>query len=225
MLLEDPNHPNEPKPFRMARDVYKSCMDKERIESLGTEPLKGILTALGGWPVLEGESWDGANYIWYEQVYKFRAMGYSVDYFVDFSVTTDLKNSSWRVLDLDQPGLGLSREYLVKGLEDEDVQVCNIVEVVVSRLTSFPPSPLSTYSHVHIHQSGGEASPIRHLQLEIANVHPHLLCAPYSILSLSLSLSLSLLSLSLSLPLRPLHTQMRQRRDKKLLADSAVSGT
>ena len=50
-------------------------------------------------------------------------MGYSVDYFVDFSVTTDLKNSSWRILDLDQPGLGMSREYLIKGLEDEDVQV------------------------------------------------------------------------------------------------------
>ena len=50
-------------------------------------------------------------------------MGYSVDYFVDFSVTTDLKNSSWRILDLDQPGLGMSREYLIKGLQDEDVQV------------------------------------------------------------------------------------------------------
>ena len=59
----------------------------------------------------------------YEQVYKFREYGYSVDYFVDFSVTTDLKNSSWRILDLDQPGLGMSREYLIKGLEDEDVQV------------------------------------------------------------------------------------------------------
>ena len=56
-------------------------------------------------------------------MYKFRRMGYSVDYFVDFSVTTDLKNSSWRILDLDQPGLGMSREYLIKGLEDEDVQV------------------------------------------------------------------------------------------------------
>ena len=42
---------------------------------------------------------------------------------MDFSVTTDLKNSSRRILDLDQPGLGMSREYLTKGLEDEDVQV------------------------------------------------------------------------------------------------------
>ena len=46
-----------------------------------------------------------------------------MDYFFDFSVTTDLKNSSWRILDIDQPSLGMSREYLVKGLEDEDVKV------------------------------------------------------------------------------------------------------
>ena len=57
------------------------------------------------------------------KVYRFRAAGYSVDYLVDFSVTTDLKNSSRRILDLDQPGLGMSREYLIKGLQDEDVQV------------------------------------------------------------------------------------------------------
>ena len=42
---------------------------------------------------------------------------------VDFSVTTDLKNSSFRVLDLDQPGLGMAREYLMKGLGEPDVQV------------------------------------------------------------------------------------------------------
>ena len=56
------------------------------------------------------------------KVYRFRSAGYSVDYLVDFSVTTDLKNSSRRILDLDQPGLGMSREYLIKGFEDKDVQ-------------------------------------------------------------------------------------------------------
>ena len=29
---------------------------------------------------------------------------------------------SWRILDLDQPGLGMAREYLMKGLDDPDVQ-------------------------------------------------------------------------------------------------------
>ena len=73
-------------------------------------------------------SGDNGNYIWYKQVYKFREVGYSVDYLIDFSVTTDLKNSSWRILDLDQPGLGMSREYLSKGIQDEDVQVSDTRE-------------------------------------------------------------------------------------------------
>ena len=66
---------------------------------------------------------SGSPYTWYEQIYRFREVGYSVDYFLDFSVTTDMKNSSWRVLDLDQPFFGMSREYLVRGLQDPDVQV------------------------------------------------------------------------------------------------------
>ncbi len=53
MLLEEPNAEGEPKPFRMARDVYRSCMDKERIEQLGVTPLKEILRELGGWPGME----------------------------------------------------------------------------------------------------------------------------------------------------------------------------
>ena len=125
LLLEEPNSPSEAKPFHMARDVYKACMDLGRIEDTGTDGLKRILDRLGGWPVLEGDAWSEANpnYLWYEQIFRFREMGYSVDYFVDFSVTTDLKNSSRRILDLDQPGLGMSREYLIKGAGDEDVNV------------------------------------------------------------------------------------------------------
>merc|ERR1719192_820899 len=125
MILEEESEPNEAKPFRMARDVYKSCMDVGKIQDLGLEPIKQILEELGGWPVLLGPNgtWTSENnYIWYEQVYKFREIGYSVDYLIDFSVTTDLKNSSWRILDLDQPGLGMAREYLMKGLDDPDVQ-------------------------------------------------------------------------------------------------------
>ena len=34
---------------------------------------------------------------------------------------TDSKNSSWRVIDIDQASLGMSREYLINGFEDDDV--------------------------------------------------------------------------------------------------------
>jgi len=121
-LLEGEIKPNDPKPFQMAKSVFQSCMDKETIEAAGLEPLKLILKKMGGWPLLEGPAWKEEGYKWYEMTYKFRENGYSVDYLVDFSVTTDLKNSSWRILDLDQPGLGMAREYLMKGLDDPDVQ-------------------------------------------------------------------------------------------------------
>ena len=51
-----------------------------------------------------------------------REHGYSPDVFFDFSIGQDLVNSSWRTIYLDQPGLGLSREYLIKGMEEERVQ-------------------------------------------------------------------------------------------------------
>ena len=51
----------------------------------------------------------------------FRANGYSTDYLFDFSIATDLKNSTWRTIYFDQPDFGLSREYLVKGFEEENV--------------------------------------------------------------------------------------------------------
>ena len=122
-LLEGGIELSDPKPFNMAKIVFQSCMNKEKIEERGLAPLKSVLKRMGGWPLLEGNSWDQDAFKWYDMVYRFRDMGYSADYLVDFSVTTDLKNSSWRVLDLDQPGLGMARVILVKGLQDTTMQV------------------------------------------------------------------------------------------------------
>ena len=40
------------------------------------------------------------------------SQGYSTDYLIDFSIVTDSKNSSWRVIDIDQVILasGTSRD-------------------------------------------------------------------------------------------------------------------
>ena len=122
-LLDKNITSSDPKAFRLAKSIFKSCMNKDAIEEKDISPLINRLKAMGGWPLLEGTSWDQEGFKWYDMVYKFRDMGYSVDYLVDFSVTTDLKNSSWRVLDLDQPSLGMAREYLMKGLEEKYVQV------------------------------------------------------------------------------------------------------
>uniref|UniRef100_A0A7G3AIY0 Putative m13 family peptidase n=1 Tax=Lutzomyia longipalpis TaxID=7200 RepID=A0A7G3AIY0_LUTLO len=121
-LVSEESPANEAKPFRLAKDFFKACMNKSLIEERGLKPLTDIIDNLGGWPVVVGDAWDENSWTWVEAVKKFRKYGYSVDYILDFSVGIDLKKSSQRTIDLDQSALGLSREYLIKGLEDKIVQ-------------------------------------------------------------------------------------------------------
>ncbi|QQP37726.1 Uncharacterized protein FKW44_018103, partial [Caligus rogercresseyi] len=54
-------------------------------------------------------------------MFKFRAAGHSTGYLLSFYISTDMKNSTYRVMAFDQAHLGLSREYLVKGFDAEYV--------------------------------------------------------------------------------------------------------
>ncbi|CAG9860712.1 unnamed protein product [Phyllotreta striolata] len=121
-MIEEPIGPNEHKPFQLTKKFYRACMNKTLIEADGMKTINDILKELGGWPVLEGSKWNDADFDWKESVYKFRRVGYGVDYFIDFSVVSDVKNSTRRVIDLDQASLGLRREFLIKGFEDKIVK-------------------------------------------------------------------------------------------------------
>ena len=92
------------------------------IEERGTKPLLDIHESLGGWPVVKGDSWNESKWTWTKTVKDFRKYGYSTDYIFDFSVETDPKNSTKKIIDIDQASLGLSREYLIKGMNDTIVQ-------------------------------------------------------------------------------------------------------
>eukprot|EP00093_Oithona_nana_P004800 04800.XXX_207388_208497_1 [CDS] Oithona nana genome sequencing. len=96
-------------------------MNLPKLEEIGLEPVNNILEKFGGWPVLQ-DDWNEDSFDWEQLVYIFRENGYSTDYLFDFSIATDLKNSTWRTIYFDQPSLGMSREYLIKGLEEENVR-------------------------------------------------------------------------------------------------------
>lgn len=121
-MIEEPVHEDEPKPFQLTKKLYRACMNKTLIENEGLDTIHSILEDLGGWPVLKGPMWSEADFDWRKSVYKFRKVGYSVDYFIDFSVGVDVKNSTKRIIDLDQASLGLRREFLTKGLDDKIVR-------------------------------------------------------------------------------------------------------
>lgn len=99
-MIEEPIQENEPKPFKLTKRLYQACMNKSLIEADGLTTIKEILKQLGGWPVLEGDKWSEGDFDWRQSVYKFRKAGYSVDYFIDFSVGIDLKNSTQRIIDV-----------------------------------------------------------------------------------------------------------------------------
>ena len=122
-ILEEEESDEDWPIFKKAKKLYKSCMNESRIEEVGTQPLLERLNALGGWPVLEGDQWQGEDdYLWSEKMPLSTQMGFSHNYIFKISVETDDRNSSKRSIYLDQPSLGLNREYLIKGFNDTDVQ-------------------------------------------------------------------------------------------------------
>ncbi|XP_045472319.1 neprilysin-2-like isoform X1 [Harmonia axyridis] len=121
-MIEEPIDPKEPKPFQLTKKLYRACMNKTLIEKEGLTTIFKIFKNLGGWPVLEGDMWNDGDFDWRKAVYKFRRNGYSVDYLIDFSVGIDLKNSTRRIIDLDQASFGLRREFLTRGLSDKLVR-------------------------------------------------------------------------------------------------------
>ena len=50
-------------------------------------------------------------------------LGLITSFILNLYIATDLKNNSWRALRFDQPVLGMSREYLINGFDDRDVQL------------------------------------------------------------------------------------------------------
>merc|ERR1712088_927833 len=98
-LFEGKPGGNDPQAYQNVRNYFQACMDTESIEEKSVEHLKALLDDIGGWPVLLGEKWQAKA-----------------------GVSTDDKDSTRRILEVDQPSLGLSREYLIKGADDKDVK-------------------------------------------------------------------------------------------------------
>ena len=98
-------------------------MNGDKREELGVQPILEKLREFGGWPVLDGDKWAAEDtFKWWEWAYKMNNAGFGINSIVSVTIGADDKNSSWNVIGFDQASLGLSREYLIKGFEDKDVQ-------------------------------------------------------------------------------------------------------
>ncbi|XP_015111047.1 neprilysin-2 isoform X3 [Diachasma alloeum] len=103
LVLEEPSLPMEPKAYKLAKKLYKSCMNETAIEAQDFKPLLSILQKLGGWPVLEGDQWNEETFNWTQSVYNLSDLGYFVNYFFKISIEVDFKNTTKHVLYISLP--------------------------------------------------------------------------------------------------------------------------
>lgn len=99
-LIIEESKPDESKPFRLAKDLFKACNNKSLIEEQGFKPMHAIYEKLGTWPAVVGDAWDEKSWNWIDTALNFRKNGFSADYILDFSVSIDYKNSSKRIIDV-----------------------------------------------------------------------------------------------------------------------------
>lgn len=107
---------------KLARNLFSMCMDETALDDLGITPILEMITTVGGWPVLLGDEWMENNFSWTDQVFRFRDVGLSVDYFVDLSVKVNHKNTSEHIVELDRAAFGISSLYLKQGRCDKMVE-------------------------------------------------------------------------------------------------------
>jgi len=121
-IYEAESQATEPSIYEHVRNFYHSCMDVETIEKDSVNDLKEIVGKIGGWPVLEGGKWNGENFKWYELDLKDSDEGFPTNFMMSIGIETNQKDSLKKIIYIGQPGLGLSREYLIKGFNDKVVQ-------------------------------------------------------------------------------------------------------
>lgn len=96
-IVSQPIMDSEIQAFKDVKNLYRACMDTDTIESLGTTPVLDALNRLGGWPVVSS-TWNTNTWSWDASAALARQNGYSVSNFLSFSVSTDNKNSTKRII-------------------------------------------------------------------------------------------------------------------------------
>ncbi|KAM9443761.1 endothelin-converting enzyme 1 [Clarias gariepinus] len=114
-LLESTGDEGLSKAQQKALKYYKACLNEDKIEELGARPLQELINQTGGWS-LNGH-WDKNNF---QEVLRTVSATYRTSPFFTAFVSTDSKNSSSNIIQVDQSGLGLpSREYYLNKTANE----------------------------------------------------------------------------------------------------------
>ncbi|KAL4221845.1 Membrane metallo-endopeptidase-like 1 [Mactra antiquata] len=119
-LLEDEEQYKDIEAIQKAKDMYKACVDMDRINEKQTSVAIPLLEEFGGWPVLSsnpGGNWSESDFNLTQLLISLRK--YNNGPLINMFVSPDEKNTENRIIYIDQPGLGLPGRsyYLESNLE------------------------------------------------------------------------------------------------------------
>ncbi|XP_043270684.1 neprilysin-2-like [Venturia canescens] len=109
---------DEPRHFKLAKNLYNICMNETAIAAAGLEPLRAQLNKLGGWPVVLGDAWNESEFNWTDTIYKFRDAGYPHNNLIHVGFIIDPKNNSKLIINIDQGTSGYYHDFVLLGLKD-----------------------------------------------------------------------------------------------------------
>ncbi|XP_074260726.1 endothelin-converting enzyme 2 isoform X1 [Saimiri boliviensis] len=116
-LLENTTFNSSSEAEQKTQRFYLSCLQVERIEELGAQPLRDLIDKIGGWNITG--PWDQDNFM---EVLKAVAGTYRATPFFTVYVSADSKSSNSNVIQVDQSGLFLpSRDYYLNRTANEKV--------------------------------------------------------------------------------------------------------
>ncbi|XP_055369767.1 endothelin-converting enzyme 2b isoform X2 [Betta splendens] len=116
-LLENGTFNGSSEAERKTQSYYLSCLNTQKIEELGAQPLVDLIAKIGGWNMTG--PWDKDNFM---EVLKVVSGPYRAQPFFSVGVSADPKNSNSNVIQVDQSGLFLpSRDYYLNKTANEKV--------------------------------------------------------------------------------------------------------
>ncbi|XP_033763934.1 neprilysin-1-like isoform X2 [Pecten maximus] len=121
-LLEAEVTTEDPEAIKKAKYTYQSCVDEEKMESLGVAEGIAFIKELGGWPVLGNKPGGQARALGLEELLK-RTRKYSNRPILDMYVYDDSKDVQHNIMNIDQPSLGMpDRKYFLNGRDDKTLK-------------------------------------------------------------------------------------------------------
>ncbi|XP_034023687.1 endothelin-converting enzyme-like 1 [Thalassophryne amazonica] len=143
LLLEPIRRRGESSAERKVKEFYRSCVNIQEIDKLGSDPMMEVIDSCGGWdlvgapPSAAGWEREGAPQRpdFNELLYRTQGM-YSTAVFFSLTVNVDDKNSSRNAIRIDQEGLTLPERSLYLGQDEDSVKILAAYKALMERLLS-----------------------------------------------------------------------------------------